>query len=90
MTDVLARDYQVLAESPDPQNVFAGSPSLARLPRGRLVATHDWFRTDPDKEKMPNQGQVLTSDDGGCTWTKRASTDLMLSLIHISEPTRPY
>ena len=77
MTDVLARDYQVLAESPDPQNVFAGSPALAKLPGGRLVATHDWFRTDPNKEKIPNQGQVLTSDDGGCTWVKRASTDLM-------------
>ena len=77
MSDVLAQDYQELAESPDPQNVFAGSPALAKLRGGRLVATHDWFRTGPDKEKVPNQGRVLTSDDGGRTWTKRASTDLM-------------
>jgi len=74
---VLAADYQVLARSPDPMNVFAGSPALAGLPSGRLVATYEWFRHGPGKEKVPDQCEVLTSDDDGATWVRRAATDLM-------------
>ena len=39
---LLAGEYLVLAQSPDPKNVYAGSPSLAQCPR--LGPPFGWMR----------------------------------------------
>ena len=64
---LLASDYRVLARSPDPQNVYAGSPCIAALPSGRLVVSYEWFRPAPLKEQVPDQTEALVSDDDGAT-----------------------
>ena len=51
----LAQDYVVVAESPDQETVYAGSPGLAQLPSGEIVASYEWFRGAPLKESIPNQ-----------------------------------
>ena len=38
---LLANEFRVLYESPDPATVFAYSPGICRLASGRLVATMD-------------------------------------------------
>ena len=38
---MLADDFVVVYESPNPQRVYAYTPGLARLESGRLVATMD-------------------------------------------------
>ena len=51
--------------SPSYTTKYVGDPSLARLPSGRLVATHSYFgETQPN-----NVVRVYQSDDGGQTWT---------------------
>lgn len=77
MNHLLAPDYQVVARSPDPANVFVGSPALARLPSGRLICTYEWFRGYPLKETIPNQCETLVSDDDAQSWRQTASTDLL-------------
>ncbi len=74
---LLGQSYQVLAESADAGNVYVGSPALAALPGGRLVCTYEWFRPAPLKETVPDQCDVLLSDDRGCTWRHTSSTDLL-------------
>ena len=49
---------------------YLGSPSLVRLPGGRLIATHDYFgpgcpRNHEDEEHLTS---VYRSDDNGRTW----------------------
>jgi hypothetical protein len=66
----LAQDHVVLDQSPDPETTAMFTPSILRLPEGRLVAacerggewakTHEWSR-------------IYTSDDGGKTWTLRGT-----------------
>ena len=74
---LLAQEYLVLAQSPDPEKVYSGSPSLAQLPSGRLVASYEWFRPKPLKEQVPNQMEILASDDGGETWRRIAALDVI-------------
>ena len=77
MNRLLAPNYTILARSEDPQNVFVGSPALAKLPSGRLIFTYEWFRGHPLKEKVPEQCETLVSDDDGVTWQPGGRTDLM-------------
>ena len=65
-------DYVVVAESPDKERVYAGSPGLARLPGGELVASYEWFRAKPLTETVPQQTEVRVSGDRGATWELRA------------------
>lgn len=65
----LAQDYVVVYESPDPARVFCYTPGIARLDRGRLVATLD--RGGPGLAKGEPQGKVFTSDDHGRSWMHR-------------------
>ena len=81
----LANEYVTVYESPDPQQICAYSPGLARLPGGRLVATTDLG--GPGVAELPGpkfdrgdrswQGKVYTSDDRGATWTHRADFPFM-------------
>ncbi len=83
----LAPGYTVVFRSPDPQRVFGYSPGILALPNGRLIATCDFggpgaidlpgIKTDAGDFGRPNQGRVATSDDGGKTWTERATLPLM-------------
>lgn len=77
----LADEFVAVYESPEPERVHCGSPGLAILPGGRLVATLDLsgeglsdqsgikgtYRTS----KHLVQGKVYTSDDRGQTWVHR-------------------
>jgi len=73
----LAQDYVVVAQSPDKNSVYAGSPALARLSGGEVVATYEWFRPAPHKESIPYQTEVKVSTDGGQTWALRGQTDII-------------
>ena len=75
--EALAQDYVVVAESPDEDTVYAGSPGLARLPAGEIVASYEWFRPAPLKESLPNQTEVKVSPDGGRSWEPRGRTDII-------------
>lgn len=66
----LAQTYTVVYESPDPARIFCYTPGIARLESGRLVATLDLG--GPGLKKGDPMGRILTSDDGGQTWTHRA------------------
>jgi hypothetical protein len=72
----LAQDYQALAESPDPQNVFMGSPSILKLSHGRLLASFEQFKRGGADGTTP-QCRIVSSDDGGRTWTHRGSNIIM-------------
>jgi hypothetical protein len=76
----LAQDFVKVWESPDPAHIFGYTPGICRLANGRLVATHE---VSSGGKKLPaatpgespanlGGGRVLTSDDGGQTWTHRA------------------
>ncbi len=77
----LAADYTVVCRSPDPARLYVGTPSIAVLPSGRLVASHDFF--GPGAADLPEpkgfrphldhyvQGRILVSDDAGETWEPR-------------------
>ncbi|WP_345735499.1 sialidase family protein [Prosthecobacter algae] len=75
----LAQDEVTLWESPDPRNVYGYTPGLCRLPSGRLVATHEVSSTGKPvgpEAKPLHEARILTSDDGGKTWTHRANFDM--------------
>ena len=75
--NILAQEYVVVAESPDKDTVYAGTPGLARLPTGEILASYEWFRAKPLTEAIPNQTEVKVSSDGGRTWELRGKTDII-------------
>ena len=98
MNKILAGDFLILAESPDPDTVYTGSPCLAQLPSGRLIASYEWFRQQPLVEKIPDQLEILVSDDGGSRWRKTAALDIIWpslfvvderALLHRQPPPEP-
>jgi hypothetical protein len=66
----LANDPIVVGESPDPATTALYTPSIVALPGGRLVASH----TQTNRIEKHGQTFILTSDDAGRTWTRRASS----------------
>lgn len=85
---LLANDFIVLYESPDPKNVYCYTPGLARINNGRILATMDLG--GPEMKNLPASarwgrgeggyawiGKIFTSDDGGQTWTHRADFPFM-------------
>ena len=73
---ILAQDYVVVGESPDPENVYLGSPGIARLDSDRLVATYEYFKRNELKLKpseFAGNCFIKTSDDRGLTWDHRAN-----------------
>lgn len=61
----------VVDRSPDPARVYIGSPSIAVLPRGDYVASHDWFGPGTENRRTA----VLGSEDRGRTWRRLAELD---------------
>ncbi len=67
----LANDYYELYRSPDPENISAYTPSLAKCPNGRIVATYElWGKKVEDlcPYKGEGNGRIHVSDDHGKTW----------------------
>ncbi len=58
----------VIAHSPASTRVYLGSPSLAMLPGGELVASYDEFGPGGTSDTA----HVAGSRDGGVTWEERA------------------
>lgn len=76
----LAQDHIVIDRSSDPEQIYLGTPGIARLNDGRLVATLDQF--GPGVKNLTREdgstgfamlGKIFTSDDGGRTWTFRST-----------------
>jgi hypothetical protein len=80
-TKCLAPEYAILARSEDPQNVYSGSPCITSLPCGRLVVSYEWFRPAPHKEQVPDQTEILVSDDDGASWRKAAALDFIWASV---------
>ena len=82
---VLAQDFVVVYESPDPATIYTYSPGLCLMPTGRLIATLDLGGPGvkglpgPKGERLGkvNQCKVFTSDDRGATWTHRADLGML-------------
>ena len=58
----------IVATSPDPQRAFIGTPAIALLPGGTLVAAHDFF----GKSELTDTTRVYASEDRGQTWSLRS------------------
>jgi hypothetical protein len=75
----LAQDHVAIWTSPDPARLYGYTPGICRLPSGRLVVTHEISSAGkplPPKKRPFHESRILTSDDGGKTWTPRAKFDL--------------
>ncbi len=70
----LAQDHVTVYESPNPKNVPLYNPSIISLDSGRLVAAYLVSgKRDP---KLHSRTDIVTSDDGGLTWQKRAESKI--------------
>ncbi len=87
MNRILAGDFLVVAASPDRESVYTGSPCLAQLPSGRLIASFEWFRPQPLVEKIPDQLEILVSDDDGNHWRRTAALDIIWPSLFAVEDT---
>lgn len=67
----LAQEHVVVGESPSPADTPLYSPTILRLDERRLVAGYTRATKDT-KRQGPGAEVLLTSDDGGRTWAKRA------------------
>tara|TARA_B100000029_G_scaffold188640_1_gene186255 strand:- start:62897 stop:64066 length:1170 start_codon:yes stop_codon:yes gene_type:complete len=85
MNQLQSQEHIVLASSPDPENIYTGSPSIARLSSGRLIVSYEWFRPKPFKESVPNSTEILVSDDNGHTWEMISCQDFIWATIWTSE-----
>ncbi len=61
----------LISHSPPPSNKFVGSPGLAKLPDGTLVACHDEFGGG-SSQNSSGVTRVFRSTDGGLTWSPAA------------------
>ncbi len=58
----------ILDHSPAVTRQYIGSPSIAVLPNGEYVASHDLFGPGSTRDRT----HILASSDRGMTWTRRA------------------
>ncbi|MCC6680894.1 MAG: exo-alpha-sialidase [Phycisphaeraceae bacterium] len=58
----------VIAHSPASSGLYLGSPSIAIMPNGDYVASHDIFGPNSNSSTAPNS-KVYRSTDQGQTWT---------------------
>ena len=58
----------VIAHEPATAQVYLGSPSLAILPDGEFIASHDFFGPGSTSDTT----RIYTSRDRGLTWERRA------------------
>jgi len=62
----------VIAHSPASSGIYIGSPSLAVLPDGRCVASHDEFGPQ-STEHTQATSHIFRSEDRGATWRRIAT-----------------
>ena len=67
----LANDFVTVGESPDPQHIPLYTPSILRLPSGRLLAAYE-------RGGSKSIALILSSDDQGKTWVQRGA----LRIVH--------
>ena len=67
----LAQEHIVHDKSPDAQTIPLYTPSILRLPGGRLVGANE--RSGEWRKTGNPWARISTSDDGGKTWTLRAT-----------------
>lgn len=58
----------IVAHSPTKTKQYLGSPSIAVLPNGEYIVTHDFFGPGTTYDRM----HIYASKDRGATWSKRA------------------
>jgi hypothetical protein len=83
----LADGFVTVFKSPDPKQIYAYSPGIARLDGGRLVATldlggpgmKDWPEPKGLRYGQPIQTKIFTSDDAGNSWTHRADAPFKMA-----------
>jgi hypothetical protein len=61
----------VIHHSPQSSGLYIGSPSIAILPNGHYVASHDFFGPMSGEHEKA-RSQVFRSEDRGLTWAKTA------------------
>lgn len=71
----LAQEHIVYDQSPDRFRIPLYTPSILRAAKGRLVAASERSGEWRTKLKNPN-ARICTSDDGGRSWTPRATADM--------------
>ncbi len=64
----------VVAYSPPETGVYLGSPSIALLPDGKIVVSHDFFGPDSPRDEYgrENASRIYVSSDGGKSWDRMA------------------
>lgn len=73
----LAQDHVVFDESPPGGPTPLNTPSILRLDGGRLVAASERSGVNSEWRKQGNPwARLTTSDDGGLTWTIRATPNI--------------
>ena len=60
----------IVADSPDPQTVFLGSPSLLVLPDGTYLVSHDFFGHNAGSKL--HTARIFASYDKGLSWKQLA------------------
>ena len=60
----------VVAFSPPETGIYLGSPSIALLPDGKIVVSHDFFGPNCPRNEhgMPDTTRIFVSNDGGRSW----------------------
>ena len=73
----------IIDRSPAPSRVYIDSPSIAVLPSGDYVASHEFFGPGT----INSRAAVFASKDRGATWQKVATLDDQLwSTCHLTLP----
>ncbi|MDR1284333.1 MAG: glycoside hydrolase, partial [Opitutaceae bacterium] len=70
----LAQNHIIYDKSPDAQTIPLYTPSILRLPGGRLVGANE--RSGAWRKAGNPWARISTSDDGGKTWTLRATAGI--------------
>ncbi|MDR0352319.1 MAG: glycoside hydrolase [Opitutaceae bacterium] len=71
----LAQEHVVFDRSPDPLNIPLYTPSILRLPDGRLVAASE--RGGTWQKQGNHRARIAISDDGGISWKQQAGADII-------------
>lgn len=77
MARLLAPEFVVVAESPDHNHHYTGTPCLVSGGPDRLLASWEWFQPAPLTETIPNQLHVASSEDEGQSWRVLSRQDMI-------------
>ncbi len=64
----------IITHSPVSTHRYIGSPSLAVMPDGEYIASHDFFGPNSNEDKS-GLTEIFASRDHGATWEPRATID---------------